>query len=114
MLDAGDGHISGPQVLGQVGDHQRLEAPTYLSFAELARRINPTWRAGSNYYGRFYRSALTPPLQRINAYLVRWIRKKYKRLAALRKALGKMREIAKRYPHMFAHWKVTTTASSGW
>ena len=41
------------------------------------------------YYGRFYRSALYPLLQRINAYLVRWIRKKYRRLAALRKALEK-------------------------
>jgi hypothetical protein len=34
-----------------------------------------------NYYGRFYRSALYPLLARINAYLVRWIRRKYKRLA---------------------------------
>jgi hypothetical protein len=67
-----------------------------------------------NYYGRFYRSALIPLLQRINAYLVRWIRKKYKRLAALHKALQKMREIAKRYPRMFVHWKVTAAASSAW
>ncbi|MCX4787258.1 group II intron reverse transcriptase/maturase [Streptomyces sp. NBC_01221] len=92
----------------------RLHRRSDLSFVELARRINPIVAGWINYYGRFYRSALTPLLQRINAYLVRWIRKKYKRLAALRKALGKMREIAKRYPRMFAHWKVTTAASSGW
>lgn len=42
---------------------------------------------------------------RINAYLVRWIRQKYKRLAAKRKALAKMQEIARRYPRMFAHWR---------
>ena len=30
------------------------------------------------YYGAFYRSALYPLLARINAYLVRWIRKKYR------------------------------------
>lgn len=81
---------------------------------ELARRINPIVAGWINYYGRFYPTALTPLLQRINAYLVRWIRKKYKRLAALHKALGKMQEIAKQYPRMFAHWKVTTAASSGW
>jgi RNA-directed DNA polymerase len=81
---------------------------------ELARRINPIVAGWINYYGRFYRSALIPLLQRINAYLVRWIRKKYRRLSALRKALGKMGEIAKRYPRMFAQWKVTTAASSGW
>ncbi|HEY5856059.1 MAG TPA: hypothetical protein VIW24_19000 [Aldersonia sp.] len=31
-------------------------------------------------YGAFYRSALYPVLQRINAYLMRWIRGKYRRL----------------------------------
>ena len=39
-----------------------------------------------NYYGRFYRSALYPLLKRINAYLVRWPRKKYKRLRAFKKS----------------------------
>jgi hypothetical protein len=29
-----------------------------------------------NYYGAFYRSALYPLLARINAYLMRWLRKK--------------------------------------
>ena len=33
----------------------------------------------------FYRSALFPLLQRINAYLVRWIRKKYKRFRPFKK-----------------------------
>ena len=33
-----------------------------------------------NYYGAFYRSALYPLLERINAYLLRWVRRKYKRL----------------------------------
>ena len=33
-----------------------------------------------NYYGAFYRSALYPLLARINAYLMRWLRNKYKRL----------------------------------
>jgi RNA-directed DNA polymerase len=33
-----------------------------------------------NYYGRFYRSGLHPLLRRINAYLVRWAKRKYKRL----------------------------------
>ena len=40
------------------------------------------------YYGAFYRSALYPLLARINAYLVRWIRKKYKRLQGKKKALA--------------------------
>jgi hypothetical protein len=36
------------------------------------------------YYGRFYRSALYRLLARINAYLVRWLRNKYRRLAGVR------------------------------
>jgi hypothetical protein len=34
------------------------------------------------------------------------------RLAAKRKAIAKMREIAQRYPRMFAHWRHTTAAVS--
>ncbi|MFF3404509.1 group II intron maturase-specific domain-containing protein [Streptomyces sp. NPDC002659] len=41
------------------------------------------------YYGRFRRSGLDPLLTCINAYLVRWIRKKYERLRAKRKAIAK-------------------------
>ncbi|MGW7366379.1 group II intron maturase-specific domain-containing protein [Streptomyces sp. NPDC054841] len=49
----------------------RLHTRSDLSFVELARRINPIVRGWMQYFGRFYRSALTPPLMRINAYLVR-------------------------------------------
>ncbi|MEU4645843.1 group II intron reverse transcriptase/maturase, partial [Micromonospora sp. NPDC023814] len=56
------------------------------TFAELARKINPIVRGWLQYYGAYYRSALLPLLERINAYLVRWIRKKHKRLRPFRKA----------------------------
>jgi RNA-directed DNA polymerase len=91
-----------------------LHTRSELSFVELAKRINPIVAGWMNYYGRFYRSAMSPLLARINAYLVRWIRRKYKRLAALKKAIAKMQEIAKRYPRMFVQWKWTVTASSAW
>ena len=81
-----------------------------LSFHELARRINPVVAGWINYYGRYRPWELDGFLMRINAYLVRWIRQKYKRLAAKRKAIAKMQEIAKRYPRMFAHWRLTTSA----
>ncbi|MEU9919572.1 group II intron reverse transcriptase/maturase [Streptomyces sp. NPDC051001] len=83
-----------------------------LSFNDLARWVNPRVAGWMQYYGRFRRSGLDPLLTRINAYLVRWIRKKYERLRAKRKAIAKMGEIAKRYPRMFAHWPWTT--SSAW
>src|SRR5262249_23675876 len=53
----------------------RLHTRTGLSEADLARRINPVVRGWMNYYGAFYPSALYPLLARINAYLLRWLRK---------------------------------------
>ena len=41
-----------------------------------------------NYYGRFCRSQLYPLLQRINTYLMRWARKKYRRLRAFKTVQG--------------------------
>ena len=60
----------------------RLHHRTGDTFADLARWINPIVRGWMQYYGAFYRSALSQLLTRINTYLVRWIRKKYKRLRA--------------------------------
>ncbi|MFE7404452.1 group II intron reverse transcriptase/maturase [Streptomyces sp. NPDC057557] len=92
----------------------RLQHRTGSTLTDLARRINPVVAGWLNYYGRFGRWVLIPFLQRINAYLVRWIRRKYRRLAPLRKAIAKFQEIAQRYPRMFAHWPDTTLAALAW
>jgi hypothetical protein len=83
----------------------RLHRRTGHTFAQLARFINPIVRGWMQYYGAFYHSALKSLLRRINAYLVRWIRRKYKRLAGFNKAKQCFRGIAQRYPRMFAHWR---------
>jgi RNA-directed DNA polymerase len=64
------------------------------------------------YYGRFYPSALYPLLARINAYLVRWIRNKYRRYDRTRAARRKLRDLATAYPRLrgFRHWQWVTTA----
>lgn len=64
----------------------RPHTRTGHAFADLAQRINPIVR-GWMYYRAFHRSALYQVLSRINAYLVRWIRKKYRRLRAEKKAI---------------------------
>ena len=66
--------------------------------------INPVVRGWMQYYGAFYRSALYPLLARINAYLMRWIRKKYKRLRARKKARGAWDRAVNERPRFFAHW----------
>jgi hypothetical protein len=92
----------------------RIHMRTGTDLRELAEWINPIVRGWMQYYGAFYRSALYPLLARINAYLVRWVRKKYTRLQAKKKALECWRGITARYPCMFAHWKWTPSVPRVW
>jgi group II intron reverse transcriptase/maturase len=87
----------------------RIHRRSGHTFAQLARFMNPIVRGWIQYYGAFYPSALRPFLQRINAYLLRWIRRKYKRLAGYRKARTCLQGIMQRYPGMFAHWRLCRT-----
>jgi RNA-directed DNA polymerase len=88
----------------------RLHRWIYHTFGEIARTINPIVAGWMQYYGRFYPSSLYRLLARINAYLVRWIRNKYRRYDATRAARAKLTEITDRYPRIFAHWRWVTTA----
>jgi RNA-directed DNA polymerase len=83
----------------------RLHLRTGHTFVELARKINPIVRGWMQYYGAFYGSALFPLLQRINTYLMRWIRQKYRRFRARKKVHACWKRITSQYPRMFAHWK---------
>jgi RNA-directed DNA polymerase len=92
----------------------RLHHRTGHTFGDLARRINPIVRGWMQYYGAFHRSALYPLLSRINAYLVRWIRNKYKRLRAVKKAITCWRGITERYPRLLAHWAWVPSVQRVW
>jgi RNA-directed DNA polymerase len=82
----------------------RLHRRIGHTLADLARQINPVVRGWMQYYGAFYRSALQPLLSRINAYLMRWIRNKYKRLRPIKKATASWQRITSQHPRLFAHW----------
>jgi len=69
--------------------HQwRLGRRTNDTLADLAEAINPIVRGWMNYWGHFYRSQIIPLLLRINTYLMRWARKKYKRLRGVQTSQG--------------------------
>jgi RNA-directed DNA polymerase len=65
-------------------------------------------RGWINYWGRYHRHQMYPLLNRINAYLVKWARKKYKRLRSLKRAKAWWLAVTERDPDLFAHWPVTT------
>jgi len=92
----------------------RLHHRTNLTEADLARRINPIVRGWMNYYGAFFKSALYPLLERINAYLMRWMRKKFKRLRGRTKARAAWNQAVVRRPRFFAHWAWITYVPRVW
>ncbi|MEZ0071426.1 group II intron reverse transcriptase/maturase [Planotetraspora sp. GP83] len=92
----------------------RLHHRTGSSEHDLARRINPVVRGWMQYYGAFYRSALYLLLARINAYLMRWSRNKYKRLRARKRAQAQWETVVKSRPRFFAHWVWVNTVPTVW
>jgi len=92
--------------IGRVIRRWRLHRWSDSALSDLAEAINAEVRGWINCYGHFYRSELVRLLRRINEYLVRWARWKYKRL---RRYPGKARRllvaIFGREPDLFAHWR---------
>jgi RNA-directed DNA polymerase len=92
----------------------RLHRRTTWDLSDVARWINPIVRGWMQYYGAFYRSALYRLLSRINAYLMRWIRRKYKRLRGRKESYRRWQRILSKVPGLFAHWKWVPTAPRTW
>jgi group II intron reverse transcriptase/maturase len=86
--------------------HRRVNS----TLADLASTINPIVRGWFNYYGAFYRSALFPLLRRINAYLVCWLQRKYKRLRGAKKARRAFAGATQREPALLWHWRWVSSA----
>jgi RNA-directed DNA polymerase len=77
------------------------------SLGDLALMFNSVVQGWINYYGRFYRSRLLHFLRGLNRHLMRWACRKYKRLKRReRRAMAWLAEIARRSPHLFAHWRL--------
>ncbi len=94
------------------GNRRRLSVASTCTFHEGAidaRFAPPENRGWMNYYGRFCRSMLHPLLKRINGYLVRWARKKYRRLASFKRVKRWWDGLLARNRPMFAHWQWTGT-----
>jgi RNA-directed DNA polymerase len=83
----------------------RLRRRTGGDTADLRKLVNPVPRGRINHYGRCYRPALHPLLQRVDTYLLRWIRKKYR--VGLKQAIRRLAEGYALAPRYFAHWALT-------
>ncbi len=92
----------------------RLHRRTGSTEHDLARKINPIVRGWMSYYGAFYRSALYGLLGRINAYLLRWSRNKYRKLKGRKKAQKAWNRAVELRPRFFAHWAWVNTVPAVW
>jgi RNA-directed DNA polymerase len=85
----------------------RVHLRSDRTLEELAQMINPRVQGWINYYGSYYRSAISQPLRQIESYLVRWAVRKYKRFKRHKSwASVWLGRIAKKKPVMFAHWRL--------
>ena len=65
----------------------------------------PPARAVPTATGRFYRSVMSPLLKRVNSYLRRWARKKYRRLRTHKRFKRWWAGLLERVPGLFVQWK---------
>jgi RNA-directed DNA polymerase len=77
------------------------------SIEDLSRMFNPIIRGWLQYYGRYYRSALYPPMRQLDRSLARWAYRKYKKLRGhLRRATHWVARISRRDSKLWAHWQM--------
>jgi RNA-directed DNA polymerase len=82
-----------------------LHRRTTRSLESLAEEVNPALRGWLNYFTVFYPSAVNPIGKRVDRHLMRWARRKYKRLERSEKrARDWLTGVRTRAPGLFAHW----------
>ena len=73
--------------------------------SNLGALYNPTIRGWITYYSHFYPTQLRPTLKRIDAYVIRWARRKFKRMVHRTKGTRDWFDRLRRAnPTLFAHW----------
>jgi RNA-directed DNA polymerase len=84
----------------------RLHRQVNLTLDDLAAQVNPVIGGWLAYYTAFYPSAVNPLCHRIDLHLVRWARRKYKRLASSGpRARAWLQRVRSRDPKLFVHWR---------
>jgi len=84
---------------------KRKVVPT-ASIKEIAEWINPIVRGWINHYGKFHASELWNTMDYIEAFLVRWCKRKYgKSKGTCRKAKAWLTLVKERVPNLFASWQ---------
>jgi RNA-directed DNA polymerase len=88
----------------------RLHRRSDLELEDIAKWVRPVLTGWVRYYGRFYPSKLREELRTIDAFIVRWASRKYKRFQGhIMATWGGLRALKRRNPSLFAHWTLGST-----
>jgi group II intron reverse transcriptase/maturase len=89
----------------------RIHLRSDLDLEDIAKWARPTLAGWVRYYGRFYPSKLREELRTIDAFIVRWVSRKYKRFRGRTLAAWEwLRSLRRRNPTLFAHWAMGPAA----
>ena len=83
----------------------KLQLKSDKTINDIANMFNSKIQGWINYYTHYYKSGINDVLRYINRCLIKWARRKYKKLNSRKRAINWLMEIAKREPNLFAHWK---------
>ena len=84
-----------------------IQLKNSITLPDLSRMFNPILRGWALYFGQFYPSALIRIWKSFNEYLIRWVRRKFKRFSNhKRRARVYLDQIARKNPNLFVHWKL--------
>ena len=85
----------------------RIHLKVDRDIEDLSRMFNPVVRGWINYYGRFYKSQLYGVLRHLDQSLIRWVRRKYKKLTHHKqRASSWLGRLARKRPELFVHWQM--------
>jgi RNA-directed DNA polymerase len=83
-----------------------LQARSDKSLEDLAKMFNAKLQGYIGYYSKFYKSAMYPLFQRLNARLAHWVERKFKRVRRHKtRAIKWLGSMCKQNPNLFAHWR---------
>jgi group II intron reverse transcriptase/maturase len=83
----------------------KLQLKPNKNLQDIANMYNSKIQGWRNYYSHFYPSELYDVFRYIDTCLMKWARRKYKKLNTRRKAERWLKSVRKREPTLFAHWK---------
>jgi RNA-directed DNA polymerase len=105
---------AGKAIRATIRDWRLAATRNNQSLEDIAQLVNPSVSGWANYYGRFYRSALTPVLRHLERALIRWACRKYKRFRGhVTNAAHWLGRLARRDPNLFVLWQMGIRPATG-